>query len=178
VAVVPMSYKAILDDIERKLADLGKSCAPNPFVPRGYCTLETAVDRAAAAYFPQEYGETEISPQERDRLARNLRAIEDLKPLDMWERDAERKRKHAENARRASAINVRSSGPSPSERWRKKTEEPQAQQAFTSDPPRPMSEDQEKAARLDAIEDDEVISARQRMERQEALKDAAWKRLH
>jgi hypothetical protein len=164
-----MSYGAILDDIERRLAQISKSCAPNPFIPEGYCTLATAVDRAAAAYFPQEYGATEISPQQRDRLARHHRAIEDIKHLDAWERDAERRRKHAENARRASAGNVNSVPRKASVHW--------AETSLPARPARPMSEDQEKAARLDAIEDDGVISTQQRMERQEALKDAAWKQL-
>jgi hypothetical protein len=206
-----MSYKATLDNIERRLAEskrkLAESCAPNPFIPEGYCPLATAVDRAAAAYFPQAYDATEISPQQRDRLARHHWAIEDITRLDAWERDAERRRseaerrrKHAENARRASAGNVnsaprRASGPNDPFGGLSYSNKGYADiidsfdQAMgisrtvtehsdeTSLPARPMSEDQENAARLDAIEDDEVISTRQRTERQEALKDAAWKRL-
>jgi hypothetical protein len=170
VAVMTMSYKATLDAIERRLAEskrkLAESCAPNPFIPEGYCTLATAVDRAAAAYFPQKYGATEISPQQRDRLARHHLAIEDIKHLDAWERDAERLRRHAENARRASAGNVNSVPRKVSVHW-----------AETSLPARPMSEDQEKAARLDAIEDDEVMSIRQLTERRASLIEAAWMQL-
>jgi hypothetical protein len=211
VAVMTMSYKATLDNIERRLAEskrkLAESCAPNPFIPEGYCPLATAVDRAAAAYFPQEYAATEISPWEEDRFTRRHRAIEDLKHLATWERDAERRRseaerrrKHAENARRASAGNVnsvprRASGPNDPFGGLGHSNKGYADivDAFdatmgiqrtvtdhsdeTSLPARPMSEDQEKAARLDAIEDDGVISTQQRMERQEALKDAAWEQV-
>ncbi|WP_201835020.1 hypothetical protein [Microvirga zambiensis] len=161
-----MSYKATLDSIERKLAKWRERHAPNPFVPQGYCTLETAVNRAAAVFFPQEYGKIEISPQEEERLARHSRAVEDLKRVDMWERDFEKAREHAENAMRASATNMNSFSRRAAGHW------PEAPYQV-----RPMSEGQEKTARLDAIEDDEIQSIQQRIERREMLRDEAWERL-
>ncbi|WP_404289295.1 hypothetical protein ACD578_24490 [Microvirga sp. RSM25] len=161
-----MSYKATLDDFERRLAKLRESCAPNPFIPEGYCPLATAVDRAAAAYFPDEYARTNVTSVEQERLAHHGRSVADLKRLDTWERDLEAKRRKADKARAASAGNVNSATRRASVHW-----------AETSLPARPLSEDQERAARRDIVPDDEVISIRQRMERRASLIDAAWKRL-
>jgi hypothetical protein len=127
-------------------------------LPKGYCSLGEAAERAAAALFPQEYDQTKISPQEQAKLERHELA----KSREKAERE---RRERVERALRASAANTRSSYDSPSREWARKLPEPLAKVVHV------------EAPNQDAIDDDEIVSIRQRIEARKTLRAASWDQL-
>lgn len=111
------------------------------FLPEGYCLLREAVERAAAAFFPQEYDGTRISAQEKEKFDRYSEVHLSLQRIEEFRERAK-------------------TNPS---RWRSKLLRRDAS----------VIEAMEK----NAIEDDEIVSIRQRKEAREAFEVASWKRL-
>jgi hypothetical protein len=182
-----MTYKKTLDAIEENIRRWEEAVRPPPmsaFIPDGYVPLAEAIERVAKASFPEEYARTNVNSAEQERLARYDRAVADLKRLAEWERARDRAAReilqridHAERARRASAPNLGSYSPNRSSKLlHKKTQAPR-QPASVSDPPRPMSEDQERAARQDAVEGNGICLIQRRREERDSLIKTSWMRL-
>ncbi|MPR11506.1 hypothetical protein [Microvirga tunisiensis] len=156
------------------------------FLPNGYCTLASAVERAAEALFPAEYEGTTVASHEGQRYDRYERAAEDLRRQAAWEHAAKIERKRAEEAERADQERRQQLTPDErrleEERQRKEREKAKAsrrasacnvgssrREGWAELGRRPLSEDQETAARRDAAKDDEIRSIKEKLTQRKRL---------
>jgi hypothetical protein len=156
------------------------------FLPNGYCTLASAIERAAEARFSEEYEGTTIGPHERQRYDRYERAAEDLWRQAAWKRAAEIERKRAEEAKRADQERWQQMTPDArrleEERRCKVREKAEAARrasacnvgssgrgGWAELGPRPLTEAQETAARRDAAKDDEIRFIKEKLTQRKSL---------